>query len=67
MKNSKYTRIDALLKNVAKEKEVIHSQRIEKQQKDSALELNLEKIDALQKDISKRFGKGNIGMSKCLV
>ena len=59
MKNSKYTRIEALSKNVAKESEIIMTHRRERQKRDKLLAANLVKIQELQKDISQRSEKIN--------
>ncbi len=58
-KNSKYARIDALSKNIAREEAVLRDHRRARQSKKKALAANLESIDGLQKEIAARSERIN--------
>ncbi len=59
MKNAKYMRIEALTKNVTKEREAARECRLLRYDKNKVLKENLEKIVQLQADISKGSEKIN--------
>ena len=55
MKNAKFARVDALNKNIAKERDALESLRRERHRKTAAMDENAKRTAEMQADIAARW------------